>query len=317
MSDTSSDTLYPAALTAAVTEAVETTRARLRALLPKSAGRVETWMQALAGGREAAAYFTHPYAFPTLLFPWWVDEGLRPDGPDLLLQRDLVRSSVNGYYFIRMIDDVMDGGGKGEVPLLPALGFFHAEFQAIYARLFPSGHPFWELFDRQWGHTADAAIADAALKDVDAEVFREVSAGKVSAGKIPMRAVAWRAGAELAPAWESLFDRMSRWHQFHNDFFDWRRDLEQGIETYVLSEARRRKRPDEAVELWMVREGFEWGVATLEGWLAEMLAGAEALPSPGFAAYLRARGEKLGQTVAAARPGLEMMARLLRAAGGI
>ena len=65
----------------------------------------------LAGGAEPEAYFLHPEAFPMVLLPWWLESTIH-EPPARGFQRDIVYSSVSGYYFVRMIDDLMDGVGQ-------------------------------------------------------------------------------------------------------------------------------------------------------------------------------------------------------------
>ena len=74
-------------------------------------------MRQLAGSDASADYFCKPHAFPMLQLPWWLERTLRP-APDLALQRDLARSTMCGYYYIRMIDNVMDGHATVEPGLL-------------------------------------------------------------------------------------------------------------------------------------------------------------------------------------------------------
>jgi hypothetical protein len=163
--------------------------------------------------------------------------------------------------------------------------------------------------------TADATIADASLQDIDAVQFRTVSASKVSAARIPLLAVALRHEAEtIPPAWEALFGRVSAWHQLHNDFFDWQRDLAARVETWFVSEGRRRTAVGESIEMWVVREGFDWGVQTLDAWMREMRPLAREL-SPGAVAYLDARAARLESKTREAQVGIAALRRLAAAAG--
>ena len=99
---------------------------------------------------------------------------------------DLTYSTIAGYCYIRLLDDVMDDDPAAVPALLPAAGFFHAEFQRAYTAYFEPRHPFWEWFDTFWFGAAQAAIADAVLRTITLEQFRRISAAKVSPAKIPV-----------------------------------------------------------------------------------------------------------------------------------
>src|ERR687886_2061201 len=101
-------TPYPEQLKALIRSAFERLEAELHQAMPRMASHVLAWMQRLAGSRPLEAYFLHPDAFPMLLLPWWVEETL-PGDPDIDFQADLIFSTINIYYAIRLIDNVMDG----------------------------------------------------------------------------------------------------------------------------------------------------------------------------------------------------------------
>src|SRR5262249_7093231 len=261
-----------ARLTPIVRCAVDDVRRAAAARLPRAGGDLLAWMDALAPGGDPARYFLNPIAFPTLLFPWWLDEA-RGGRVDEALQADLAASSIAGYSFIRMIDAVADRSPRAAPHLLPALALLHARFEAPYRRGFAVGDPFWEGYERWWCEGADAAVADARAHQITLEAFCEVSAAKVAAGRVPMLAVARRAGLSALPAeWDRLFSLMSRWHQMHNDVFDWMADLQAENETFFLSEARRQSEARIPLAAWIAREGLDWAVALMDGWMAEMSA---------------------------------------------
>jgi hypothetical protein len=306
---------YDPRLQALAESAIEQMLARLHERMPRSAERLSAWLGSVSGGRSLVAYFTHIDAFPTLLFPWWLDAELGRGEPDLVLQSEMVLSSISGYYAIRLIDDLMDGAAPDTLGLLPVLGHLHVECQAPYQRLFPPTSGFWSAFQQQWSATADATIADASLQDIDADQFRTISASKVSAARIPLLAVALRHDLDvIPPAWDMLFARVSAWHQLHNDFFDWQRDLASRVETWFLSEGRRRAAVGESIEMWVVREGFDWGVQTLEMWMRDMRPLASNLSS-GAVAYLDARAARFDAKTREASDGIAALRRLAAASG--
>jgi hypothetical protein len=227
------------------------------------------------------------------------------------LLADVTRSTISGYYAIRLIDNVMDGEATVEPELLPALNFFHSQFQAAYQPHFAAEHPFWAQFEQFWLGSADVSLRENQLSALDETQFWQLSAQKVSAAKIPVAAVCHRRGRldAFAP-WAALIDRLGGWHQLHNDLFDWQRDAQRGGVTWFLSEAVRRKHPSEPLAGWVAREGFFWGIDTLRQWMAQLQAQAEPLASPPLAGWLRRRETMLAEAVARVTPGLALIARL-------
>lgn len=303
-----------------LTAALTRLQAELGAAAPYLAGQVSAWLQALACSPQPADYFRNPIGFPLLRLPWWLEKTLRP-APDAAFQGDLVASTVSGYYFIRLLDNVMDGhsvageagGAIPEFRLLPAAGFFHTQFQTPYQRYFESGHPFWEAFRRLWFDAAEVTARDASLAEVRRADFDRYAARKVCAAIIPLAAVCYRyERPDRLAAWARFVEAFGAWHQMWNDVFDWSKDLRHGTRTYFLSEAARRRRPDETPAAWVVREGFAWGLADLEARLAEAAALAEALDSPDLRAYLDRRAARLRQQQADVAPGLEALVKLSR-----
>ena len=278
---------------------------------PAMAPEVEVWMRALPTHGGPVDYFLHPQAFPMLLLPWWLE---RSHGDvDIDLQADLVTSTISGYYYIRMIDDLMDGDAGASVDLLPALGFFHTRFQSAYHKWFPTDHAFWQTFDQVWCQSAEASMLDARLESFDAESFRQVAARKICAAKIPLAAVCHLRGwLDLLEPWQDLVDLLGCWHQMTNDVFDWYKDLSHGNRTYFLSRAES-ERQGEPVTAWVARDGFAWGCDLLEEWAAELRHRAGDLASDDLAAYLTERRRLYDRRKAQATNGLRALDTLTRA----
>jgi hypothetical protein len=309
--------MYDPGLSTIVDAACARLYAGLEQAAPFMAPRVLAWMR--DAGRETvepADRFKHPESFPMLLLPWWLESTLRP-APDSSFQADLVFSTLNGYLFIRLIDNVMDGHATVEPRLLPALGFFHTQFQVPYQRYFEHGHPFWQFFASVWFASADATIRDAGSTEIDREQFMRVAAQKTCAVKIPLAAVCFRCRRpDLIAPWSQFVDLFGCWHQMLNDLFDWRRDMEHDTPTYFLSEAGRRRGAAEqgsaeSVAGWVMREGFEWGMDVLQAWLVELKALADNLGSPALAAYLNTREAMLLERRKQVDAGLQGMKSLL------
>src|SRR6187399_834062 len=87
--------------------AIRRSQTRLRSNAPTLAAHARSWQRELTGGAAPEAYFLHPEAFPLVLLPWWLESTIH-EPRSAGFQRDVVYSSVSGYYFVRMIDDLMD-----------------------------------------------------------------------------------------------------------------------------------------------------------------------------------------------------------------
>lgn len=306
--------MYDAQLSQIITEAVSGLRAEMEQAAPLMARPVSGWMAHLAGTAQPEDYFKHPLAFPALLLPWWLEKTLA-GSPDIAFQADLVYSTINGYYYIRLIDNLMDGHATVELKLLPALNFFHTRFQMAYQRYFPPEHPFWADFTKTWFRSGEVALADAALTNIDRTQFEQIAAQKVCAAKIPLAAVGYRHNRpDVIEPWSQLVDRLGCWHQFANDLFDWHRDSERQTATYFLSQAERRRNENESLAGWVAREGFEWGIEKLEGWMSTLKTVAHQLESPDLLAYLNTRQQMLRQQQAQVSDGLKSLAKIVAVA---
>jgi hypothetical protein len=262
--------------------------AELRASAPRLADHVTAWLCDLFGDDPAQAWIRRR-AFPVLQLPRWFAASVGA-ASDTAFHADLDYSSINGYYLIRLIDNVMDGDGSIETRLLPVAAFFHSRFQGIYLKHFPAGHPFWQAFDDIWIEYADRTVHDGMLERVGETEFREIAGKKFCAAKIPLAAVAHRSERlDALPLWYELVETLGRWHQMANDFFDWHHDREYRIPTFVQTAGDRLRYSEESPVSWFAREGFDWGVAELEKLRREVRAAASAVASPGLHRYLAGR----------------------------
>jgi hypothetical protein len=244
-------------------------------------------MHSLADGGRAEDYFSGARDV-IVRMPWLLENSFR--APDLGWQQDLSYSSVNAYYFVRLIDNAADLRGPTELRLLPAAGFFHFRFISAYLPHFPAAHPFWSLLSRDASLMAEAAVRDAEGTTVSLDHFISVSACKTAGVRIPMAAVCHRyQRMDLLEPWYRVYDVLARVNQLVNDLLDWQEDLDTGVETLILSEARRRKKAAESVTGWLIRQGFGWARELASGWLEELERISPACDSAALSEYLAER----------------------------
>lgn len=293
---------------AAMTLGLERLFERLHQDLPLSAPHLHEWAKELGGSAEPADYFLHPVAFPLMLLPWWVEKQLSGIH-DLHFQSDLIGSNASGYYYTRLVDNVMDGHATVEPKLLPATGYFVNQFRSAYHAYFGATHPFWDFFQRTWSEFCDATAADGQLVDIDRPTFERLVAHKVCGAKIGVAAVCFHYHHEQQlPQWSKWIDVFGAWHLFREDLFDWQQDLDLGHATYFLCEAKRRKKPEEPEVVWVAREGLEWGLEQLNGWM-QPLREMNFVP-PEVAGYLSEREKELSERCASVRPALQFIHKL-------
>ena len=272
-------------------------RVELSRRSPLLGQRTTGWLISLGDIDHLEHYFTHPQAVPILALPWWLETSICGK-PSIPFQSDLMYSTINGYYFTRMLDDVMDGHGV-DPSALPALYHFHTQFQSTYSNYFGASSSFWAHFERMLMDTAEAAAADYLLGGINEESFSQTCARKSAAGAIPMAAVCYRYDRPaLLEEWESLFRLFGRWHQMRDDLFDWSEDRSGGRHTWLLSEAERQRSKTESVPAWMGHRGFSWASEKMEGWMEEIIAAAIMLDSLDLVHYLEESRECFRRQVA-------------------
>ncbi len=262
--------------------------ADLGTALPSVAPALRRWL----GGNVAAFAETGLVGdgFPALPLPFWADG----EAPDEALHADLAYATLNGFCFIRLIDDVADGDRPDERRrLLPACGFFHSRFQAAYQRLFAPDDAFWPLFHGAWDEQANASAGDAQLADVTAGAFAALSSRKFSAARIPVAAVLHRRGAAAdMPRWAAFVDRLGAFCQMANDVLGWQLDLQNGIRTRFLSEFGRQRLSGEPFGAWYRRVGLAWA----SDWLTAALNNLEEdAPAEAARHWLGVRRRALGE----------------------
>jgi hypothetical protein len=289
--------------------------AELRQKLPYSAEEAVRWLGSLAESDSPEDCFRGGRAH-ILLFPWFLETSIRRD-PDPDFQQTVVYSSVNGYYFVRLLDNVMDGHRPEDARLLPLSGFFHNNFQGAYTTYFDGQSPFWKYFSDVWADMADATVAASHGEESSGRISPEFTARKIGAVKIPLAAVCFRySRPDLMAAWGDCFDGFACFHEMLDDFVDWHQDLSSGRPSYVLQEAERRRRPGESVAAYMIRDGLAWGFGTLTDQFQKARELAGKLDSAALVAYLDYRFSEVENLWRTLEPDLRKLESLADAFGG-
>jgi hypothetical protein len=255
------------------------------------------WLATRCDLNHPENYFLHSQSLAILGFPWWLEESLC-GAADPGFQVDLMFSTINAYYFTRMLDDIMDGHAI-ERAAMPALYPFHLRFVRPYQKYFDYGSAFWREFERILMITVEAVAGEASLKEITAEDFIRFSARKPAAAMIPMAAVCVHYGRlDMLAPWESVLTSFARWHQMRDDVMDWSSDMQAGQPTWLLTEAARRRTGGESVAAWMGREGFHWARTVMDHRINETLEAASGLKSQALMFYLEQRNELFSQQIA-------------------
>ena len=288
----------------------------LKAALPKTAPQLLKFLRGVPTIADPQEVLSGR-AFPHFALPYWLSPAGKR-GVDAEFHTDMIYSTINGHYSIRLCDNIADDDGPGEVrKFAPCAAYFDSEFIRTYMKYFPESHEFWGLFDGFWAQQAEASTADSLLQDIDAETFELLSSKKFTATKIPLSAVRFRYRESEASfdRWLHFVDCLGGFAQFSNDFFDWFRDSRHGITTYISSEARRRA-PNDSVASWFLKEGFDWGAAELQARFNNVRMEADALGNKEILNWTAGRGRTLDRDVVAARAGLELVKTFGRITSG-
>jgi len=250
--------------------------------------KISKWMAHLSPSGKAHEYFLQPRAFPLLHLPWWAAKSFTAE-PDLKFLADVIYSTINGYYYIRLLDNLIDDHNTVESDILPGTAFFHTEFQAVYQKHFEASHPFWEIFRSAWFSASDAVTHEAHLDCVDKAAFEQVSVAKLAPVKIPVAAVGFRHGAgRRLRYWEAFTLALARFSQMEDDLSDWHHDLRHGKTSYFLTEAGRQK-DLESIEAWVICEGYQQAMENLQRELSALRRLVRSLHSPDVVRYLDVR----------------------------
>ena len=238
--------------------------------------------------------FLNPISTPVFMFPLWVEQSLS-ETQDVDFQYELAYASIALYFYVRILDDAMDGHfGSGS--LLPLLTSLYAHFSRVLQTLFPHGDPFWAYFYRLIDLSTEATVADFTAANLTTEEFLRLAAQKSYCVLIPMTAVLCRYKRyDQFERWSELWHAFSAWNQMQDDVRDWSLDQRNGLCTYLLSQAQRLKRKDESVEQWMVRDGYRWSVSVLNQFAERARELAAELNVPEMEEELGVRYDRLSR----------------------
>lgn len=255
------------------------------------------WVWAEQLGRGDPEYlFLNPLATPIFSFPLWVEQSLS-ESQDKAFQYELAYASIALHFYVRLLDDAMDGHIECS-RLLPVLTSLYAHSYRSLQSLFPPDDPFWNYFYELTDLSADATIADFTATSLTSQDFIRFAAQKSYCVLIPMIAVLCRYKSYAdVDRWLQFWHAFAPWNQMRDDVFDWYSDRKNNLCTYLLSEAERRKREDESVEHWMLRDGYEWSLHVLDSLFKRVRQLAAELNCPEMEQHLEERYQKLDRDI--------------------
>jgi len=191
-----------------VSDACARIHAKLTRHAPFLGEQVRGWMAQLSPTGNASDYFLLPRMFPLLRLPLWVAKSFAAEAESEFLA-DVIYSTVNGYYYIRLLDNLMDGHGTNELEILPATAFFHTEFQATYQKYFEAAHPFWEMFRSAWFSASDAVTHEFNLDCIREAEFEGITVATSQEPEFHWRR--WVSATELPSRCEAGKNLLWRW----------------------------------------------------------------------------------------------------------
>lgn len=263
------------------------------------------WLRALTTTGRPADYFLHSRRFPVVRLPFWAVEDRLPD-PVLL--GDVLRSTMAGYWFVRLVDDLVDREARAPLGLLPLSAFLHTEFEGGFRRHFPATSPFWPVFRQRWLRLADATTITAAAPT--AEDLVERATATIGAAAIPLCALTLAAGVpERFEPWAAAVDGLARVEQLVDDLVDWQSDHDRRQPNILLAEGTRRV-GSEALPGWVVREGFRWGLDQARRAIDRVDLVVAGLGSAPLSEFLRGRRAALEALDAETAAGLAQLGAL-------
>jgi hypothetical protein len=235
--------------------------------------------------------FLNPISTPVFMFPLWVEQSLSAT-QDVDFQYELAYASIALYFYVRILDDAMDGHFESG-SLLPLLTSLFAHCTHALQNLFPHGDQFWAYFHKLIDLATEGMVVDFTATDLGSEDFCRLAAQTFYCALIPVAAVLCRyKRCDQFERWSELWHAFSAWNQMQDDIRDWYMDQKNGLCTYLLSQAQRIKRKDESVEQWMIRDGYRWSMGVLNQFAKRVREIAAELNIPEMEKELKARTDQ-------------------------
>jgi hypothetical protein len=276
---------------------------RLNRTMPSAAALFRRWLLELLDGSPLSKLLLWRDRFPMLQLPLWVDASLARR-PAFQLYRDLTYSTISGYLFIRLVDELMDANRPTDVRLLSGAGFLHWEFHQAYVEHVPSRSPFWARCRRLWYQSGEAIALESQLSSINRRIFTRIAEGKLGPALIPVIAICLsRRRPRAIQGWMTTVRHLSRFEQLLDDTLDFHEDLHRGAATYMLSTYRRRRRRGELPVSWYFRDGMPWSFRRLFDELRRLKQRAERQKCVGLQVHLARRADLLRQLKAVSSAG--------------
>ncbi len=253
------------------------------------------WVRAEQLGKGDPEYrFLTPFATPAFHFPLWIERSISQT-QDMDFQYELAYASTALYFYVRFLDDAMDGHAESGA-LLPLLTSLNAHFNRALQNVFPDGDPFWAYLYRLIDLSTEGMVADFTATNIALEDFLKLAAQKSYCVLIPMTAVLCKYKRyDEFERWSELWHAFGAWNQMRDDVQDWYMDSKNGLCTYLLSQSQRLKRKEESVEQWMIRDGYQWSIGVLDQFAKRARELATELNVPEMEEELDARYNRFGR----------------------
>jgi hypothetical protein len=175
-------------------------------------------------------------AYATLFWP------LFPLVPEAAVQEINLATRLYVKHFL-LLDDIIDADIEAQLHPLFYLKstFFLQHSLSILYRYFPQGSPFWEEFEHHQHEFVHTFLLEKRLQEgqgelpYDAATFQRIAAGHFAMAKCAIAALATLAESPgMLQTLYDLLDEAAIAFQLHDDYFDWKTDLEHHHTTYLL-----------------------------------------------------------------------------------
>lgn len=189
-------------------------------------------------------YFSNPLAPPLLYMPLWLVDGLSPAArtSDIEHVIDILEGTIQGYFYIRIQDDIIDIPGKTDPHmLLFGNACFSGMISAFTRALGPIAGAFWPKLDQIFIEFSQHTLAEqhAVRHDNPYTTAQfDAHADKVAFARTPLLAMAMLSSREdLHAGIGALVHHLGISYGLVNDVIGWPRDVRAEHRTYLLAKA--------------------------------------------------------------------------------